>query len=261
MLISALYAGVPARWVAGDEVYGADPALRTELELRRVGYVLAIGCDRRVPTAAGPIRADELAAGLPRRAWQRLSAGAGAKGQRYYDWAWVTLTPSAALPPDEMDMACWWLLVRRHRDTVSWRSTAATHPTSFRCVNWSALPDVAGPSRNLPGRQGPDRPRRASGPQLDLLAALDPARDDRARPPRSDRRRRARPAAHTHRAHRVDLQRGPRLFTIYVIAPRRSAACPEAWSNWRRPHQHRARTSHYQRPECLVMYAGPSARV
>ena len=51
MICRALDAGVPARWVAGDEVYGADPALRHELELRRVGYVLAIGCDRRVPTA------------------------------------------------------------------------------------------------------------------------------------------------------------------------------------------------------------------
>ncbi|OZM80706.1 hypothetical protein CFP66_18290 [Pseudonocardia sp. MH-G8] len=57
-----------APWVAGDEVDGAGPVLCAELELRRVGYVLAIGCDRRVPAGAGPIRADELAAGLPRRA-------------------------------------------------------------------------------------------------------------------------------------------------------------------------------------------------
>ena len=75
MLARALDAGVPARWVAGDEVYGADPGLRAELRTRRIGYVLAIGCDRRVPHRAGPFRADELAAGLPRRAWQRLSAG------------------------------------------------------------------------------------------------------------------------------------------------------------------------------------------
>lgn len=40
-----------------------------------------------------------------------------------------------------------------------------------------------------------------------------------------------------------------RLFTIYVIEPGRSVACPEAWSHWRRCHQHRARTSHYQRQE------------
>lgn len=68
MICRALNAGVPARWVAGHEVHGADPALRRELELRRAGYVLAIGCDRRVPTALGPLRADEPTAGLPERA-------------------------------------------------------------------------------------------------------------------------------------------------------------------------------------------------
>jgi SRSO17 transposase len=96
MLIRALNAGIPARWVAGDEVYGADPALRAELEFHRVGYVLGIGCDRRVPTEAGLLRADEIAAALPKRAWQRLSAGLGAKGQRYYNWADQPPRPRAA---------------------------------------------------------------------------------------------------------------------------------------------------------------------
>jgi SRSO17 transposase len=72
MLTGALDAGVPAAWVAGDEVYGADPDLRAALEARRVGYVLAIAGNRRLPTAAGPIRADTLAATLPPRAGQRL---------------------------------------------------------------------------------------------------------------------------------------------------------------------------------------------
>ena len=116
MIIRALTADVLARWVAGDEVYGADPMLRAELEARRVGYVLAIGCDRRIPTQAGLIRADELAAGLPRRSWQRLSAGAGAKGQRYYDWALIS-HPDPAGDTDPTDTQCWWMLVRRHRDT------------------------------------------------------------------------------------------------------------------------------------------------
>ncbi|BBG00369.1 hypothetical protein PSA01_54790 [Pseudonocardia saturnea] len=67
---------------------------------RRVGYVLAIGCDRRIPTQAGLIRADEIAADLPRRAWQRLSAGAGARGQRYYDWALISRPdPTGAADP------------------------------------------------------------------------------------------------------------------------------------------------------------------
>lgn len=40
-----------------------------------------------------------------------------------------------------------------------------------------------------------------------------------------------------------------RLFTIFVIEPGRAVACPEAWSIWRRRHQHRARASHYQGQE------------
>jgi DDE superfamily endonuclease len=42
MLERALDARVPAAWVTGDEVYGADPALRAWLEARGVGYVLAV---------------------------------------------------------------------------------------------------------------------------------------------------------------------------------------------------------------------------
>jgi len=62
--------------------------------------VLTIGCDRRVPTGAGTLRADRLTARLPERAWQRLSAGPGAKGQRRYDWALITLTlPPASTTP------------------------------------------------------------------------------------------------------------------------------------------------------------------
>ena len=40
MIARALDAGTPARWVAGDEVYGTDPTLRAELQARQVGYVL-----------------------------------------------------------------------------------------------------------------------------------------------------------------------------------------------------------------------------
>ena len=117
MLRRTLHAGVPARWVAGDEVYGNDPGLRAECETQQIGYVLAIGRDRRVPTPAGPIRADTLAASLPRWPWQQLSAGPGAKGERFY-WAWITLTPDGhAHAEDKPDAGCWWLLVRRNQST------------------------------------------------------------------------------------------------------------------------------------------------
>src|SRR4051794_3548219 len=76
MITRALDAGVTTRWVTGDEVYGADPKLRKTLEDRGIGYVLAVACSHPVRTGVGKIRADVLAASLPRRAWQRPSAGA-----------------------------------------------------------------------------------------------------------------------------------------------------------------------------------------
>lgn len=65
MATRALDGGVPAAWVAGDEVYGADPALRATIEGHELGYVLQIAANRRVPTAAGPIRVDQLPTMLP----------------------------------------------------------------------------------------------------------------------------------------------------------------------------------------------------
>ncbi len=52
MIAHALDAGVAAAWVAGDEVYGADPGLREDLEDRR------IGTSWRSPQAGGPDGAD-----------------------------------------------------------------------------------------------------------------------------------------------------------------------------------------------------------
>ena len=72
----AVEANVPAAWVAGDEVYGADPRLRAAVRDHGLGYVLAVSANRRVPTDAGMIRVDVLPALIPPRAWQRHSAGA-----------------------------------------------------------------------------------------------------------------------------------------------------------------------------------------
>lgn len=112
MILRALDAGVPAQWVAADEVYGGNPTLRSDLEKRQIGYVLAVACDHRVITATGTHRADELVARLPKRAWQRLSAGKGAKGHRFYDWAWIGLPGGQDEPAGHR-----WLLVRRNRRT------------------------------------------------------------------------------------------------------------------------------------------------
>ncbi len=102
-------AGVGACWVAGDEVYGQSPHLRAELQERQVGYVLAVASSHRVTTGAGADRADQVIFDLPERAWQRLTAGPGAKGHRCYDWALVKIDPKQ---PGRH-----WLLIRRTRRT------------------------------------------------------------------------------------------------------------------------------------------------
>ncbi len=92
MLERALDAGVPCGWVTGDAVYGGDRRLRRWLELREQAFVLAVACNEPL-WHAGPNerRADQIAQGQPPQAWQRLSAGPGAKGERLYDWALVPL--------------------------------------------------------------------------------------------------------------------------------------------------------------------------
>ena len=101
--------GRPAGWVAADEVYGQDPKLRAELARRGLGYVLAVAKSHPVTTAAGPLPAIELARRLPARAWQRLSAGPGAKGPRWYDWALIEVTDPAVTEGGGPH----WLLIRR----------------------------------------------------------------------------------------------------------------------------------------------------
>lgn len=106
MLERAFEAGLPSAWVAADEVYGHDSKLRHWLEGRHQPYVLAVAADQRLwRQDLRQHRVDEIAAQLPRRAWKRVSAGHGAKGERFYDWA--------LLPWAEQDGWEHALLVRR----------------------------------------------------------------------------------------------------------------------------------------------------
>src|SRR5918997_2083613 len=92
MLARLVAAGQRPAWFTADEAYGDNPGLRAWLE-QNINYVMAISCDQRFATPTGPVRADELAALAPTRGWQRLSAGAGSKGQRLYDW--LLINPGA----------------------------------------------------------------------------------------------------------------------------------------------------------------------
>jgi SRSO17 transposase len=109
MIGRVLDAGTPAAWVTANEVYGQDPQLRAELARRGLGYVLAVAKTHPVITAIGRRPAIELARRLPSRAWQRLSAGPGAKGPRWYDWALIEVTDPAATEGGGPH----WLLIRR----------------------------------------------------------------------------------------------------------------------------------------------------
>src|SRR5690349_15042569 len=111
MIGRALDAGLPYAWVLGDEIYGSDRRLRMDLERREQPFVLAIRSNEKLwavlDKRLGQHAASRLAASLPARAWRRLSAGAGSKGDRLYDWARLRLT-RLQQPPWEH-----WLLVRR----------------------------------------------------------------------------------------------------------------------------------------------------
>jgi hypothetical protein len=115
LLERALDVGVPAAWVTADSIYGDVKYLRVWLEARPIGYVLAVSLQ---DTVVGPDwrqrRIATYLAAPPAADWARLSAGAGAKGPRDYDWVrlpliapllagwarWVLLRRSVADPTD-----------------------------------------------------------------------------------------------------------------------------------------------------------------
>jgi SRSO17 transposase len=71
--------------VTADSVDGADHALRLWLQEHALGYVLAVTKAQRLGFAG----VEDRAAELPPTSWHRRSAGAGAKGPRLYDWAYL----------------------------------------------------------------------------------------------------------------------------------------------------------------------------
>jgi len=239
MISRALDAGVPASWVTADEVYGADPGLRADLERRQLGYVLAVAATHRVTTGAGTCQARQIAARLPRRAWQRYSAGEGAKGHRYYDWAWVAIDPGK---PGSR-----WLLIRRNRRTAELAFYRCYSP---RQVPLPVLVKVAGirwtteenfqASKGLTGLDEHQVRRWDSWYRWTTLAMLALAfltivgATEHTHPP---------PAG------QIPLTRNEiaALFGSLIIEPTRDTRHRLRWSAWRRRRQHRAKTCHYQR--------------
>ncbi len=141
MLERARQAGVPAAWVTADSVYGDDRRLRMWLEAREQAYVLAVSgkeyvnvaatwTQRRVSTLLKELQT------LPAEAWQRLSAGDGAKGPRLYDWYRLPL-----VPPLQPGYERWCLVRRSLRDPDDLQAYVAFAPAG---TDLATLVQVAG---------------------------------------------------------------------------------------------------------------------
>lgn len=227
-------------WVTGDEVYGGNPKLRSALEERQVGYVLATACSAEATTSAWKFRADALAAKVPKRAWQKLSAGAGAKGHRFYDWAVIDLTEPG---PGHRQ-----LLIRRNRTTGElayyrcWSPAPAPLATLVRVAGsrWR-VEETFQAGKGLAGLDEHQLRRFTSWSRWVTLAMLAHAflavlrADEHARTPAPDG------------LIPLTCNEVQRLFITLVAQPAHDAAHRLRRSTWRRRHQARARAGHYRR--------------
>ncbi|MFF6877902.1 IS701 family transposase [Streptomyces sp. NPDC012474] len=240
MVARFLDGGHRAVWVAGDEVYGGNPRLRTTLEERGTGYVLAVACSHEVTTGAGRFRADALARKVPKRAWQKLSAGTGAKGHRFYDWAVIGLVDPCAGRRQ--------LLIRRKRGTGELAYYCCYSPVP---VPLTELVRVAGSrwrveeffqaGKGLAALDEHQVRRYVSWSRWVTLAMLAHAFLAVVR-------------ADEHSHHpapggliRLTCNEIQRLFITLVVRTVHDADHLLGWSDWRRRHQARSQASHYRR--------------
>ncbi len=249
MLARALDDGTPAAWATADEFYGSDRALRRDLQAKDVGYVLAVARNHRVTAsrAIGAQRVDQIAAALSPRAWNRYSAGHGAKGLREYDWAWVAITP-----PDDEKAGHHWLLIRRRlRDGElafyrCWSVTPVALPTLVRVAGTRWRIETC--FQTAKGAVGLDehQVRRwhswyryttlvmLAHAVLTVIAARERTRHQPTDQPEGQR------------LIPLTVKEIRYLFAKLVTNTVHTIGHWLAWSGWRRRHQARAITSHYR---------------
>lgn len=255
MIGRAVDAGMDAAWVAGDEVYGADPKLAARVEELGLGYVLAIASSTQVAVdVVNRASAASIAAALPDSAFEERSAGAGAHGQRYHQWAWVALHPPAHADAAgaEHRGRSWSLLIRRTPRTgelayyrcYSPGSTALSRLVAVAGRRWAieesfqAAKSLAGLDEHQVRGWTPWRRWSLLAMCAHALLAVITATERAAGPP-------------PRTLIAITCAEVRRLITAAAA----TAVDPEAvlaWSHWRRRAQHRARASHYaargQRP-------------
>ncbi|HEU5111491.1 MAG TPA: transposase [Micromonosporaceae bacterium] len=228
MITAAVEAGTPVAWAAADEAYGNSGGFRAHLRGLRLGYVLAVSRSHLVPLDGGKtrLRADRIAAGLPASAWRRRSAGAGSKGPRFYDWAWLDEVTTDADPDDDGRHS---LLIRRNTGTgelAFYRCWTPTPATLAQLVRVALLAPLRHPGHGRFGRPGHLRRRRSRT--------------------RRRTRRRHRPAP-PRRPDQTDGQRDPPPDQRLRHPPDQEPRPSFALVRMRRRHQARARRSHYKR--------------
>ena len=248
MIEAALDAGTPARWAAGDEVYGADPGLRAGLRRRGLGYVLGIGCNRSVPTHVGARRVDALTALVPAGAWYRYSAGNGSKGRRWYSWAVIDVLAE----PDGPDLGSGFhtVLVRRNdtTDELAWyrcwspRQVPVAELVSVAGRRWKVEENFQS-AKGLVGLDQHQVRRWDSWHRWTTLAMLAHAFLTVLAAVARD--------LEDHAGDLIALTTNEtrRLFNTVLNGITTSIEQVLAASIWRRRHQYRARRSHYQRRE------------
>ena len=88
LLERAFAAGVRAAWVRADSIYGGVYALRRFLEEREQPFVLAVPSTQRIGLTD---KAAQVVASWPEDVWERLSAGEGSQGPRWYAWGCMSM--------------------------------------------------------------------------------------------------------------------------------------------------------------------------
>ena len=250
MIERAVQAGTPAAWVAGDEVYGADPRLRVKVRELGLGYVLQVAANRRVRTHAGPMRVDAIAALLAEETpWQSYSCGRGAKGHRDYQWAWIAILPDPT-DTDSDRPGQHHLLIRRTRSSgeLAYLRCWTPRPTSL-----AQLAHVAGQrwrieesfqaAKGLVGLDQHQVRRWTSWHRWSTLAMLAHAflavttAIEREQTPTSDT------------MIELTVNEFRRLIDAVLLDQRPTLQALLSWSAWRRRHQAQARNNHYRRQD------------
>ncbi len=257
LLARAAVAGITARWVTGDEVYGGA-ALRTLIRGLGMGYVLAVRGNHVITASSGTAMTVSAAAKLLKpRHWQRMRTGSGSKGAKDYDWAMMQVRPDDN--PGGRDSghddghSC--LLLRKHRYTGTVSCYRAWSPApvplaaliTVAVTRWRIEEDhqLSKQTAGLDSGQVRTWTSWHRWTALSLTAyaylAITTARL-RAASTRSP--------GHEQEQEQLIPVTIPELLRLIrgtvIPGPRSDRAHRDTWSNWRRHHQYQAQQAHHR---------------